>query len=92
MTGDPITWANVLNSTGPLGLALIVLVGLLTASVALNGFLVRFILKDERIPVSVWTKECESHAKDTEAVNAVSEAVKELVWTVRTLVSKLGGV
>jgi hypothetical protein len=91
MPTDPSLWAEVLNTTGPLGLALIVLVVLLASSVALNALLVRFILKDERIPKVVWIAETESHAKDAAAIDTMAEAVKELIWMMRALTTKLGG-
>ena len=94
MTADPTTWANVLSSAGANGLALIVMVVLLAAtfatSVTLVTLLIRFILKEERIPKSVWLEECKSHSDQMSSLAAMTSAVNELVWTVRAL-AKNGG-
>jgi hypothetical protein len=95
MTADPAAWASVLNSAGANGLALIVMTVLLAAtfaaSVTLVTLLIRSILKEERIPHSVWVQECQSHTEQMSALSAMASALNELVWTVRAL-AKNGGV
>ena len=91
MTADPGAWSNVLSSQGPVGLALIVLVAIIAAAVALITMLVRFLLKDQRIPTSVWVEECASHTRQETATTALTEAVKETTLTLKLLFMKGGG-
>jgi hypothetical protein len=85
MTPDPSAWSKVLETQGPLGLALIVLVAIIAAAVALITVLIRSILKDQRIPTSVWEEECKAHNAITSGLTALTEAVKETTFTLRLL-------
>jgi len=91
MTADPGAWSNVLSTQGPVGLALIVLVAIIAAAVALITMLVRFLLKDQRVPTSVWAEECASHSRQESAIASLTDAVKETTLTLRLLFTKGGG-
>jgi hypothetical protein len=83
--------ASVLQSTGPLGLALIVMVVLLFMAVGLITRLIIFILKDERIPKDVWVEECQSHATEMSAIGELTVAVRQVVWVLERVAPKSGG-
>lgn len=94
MTATPNVWAEVLNASGPTGLVLIVMVVLLaavfTTSAALITLLIRYILKEERIPQAVWVQECQSHASEMSSVDKLAAVIEKLVWVVDQVSRKVG--
>jgi hypothetical protein len=94
MVTTPSIWTEVLNSAGPAGLALIVMTVLLaavfTTSAALITLLIRYILKEERVPQAVWVQECQSHAAEMASVDKLATAIEKCVWVLEQVARKVG--
>lgn len=68
----------------------VLLAATFATSVTLVTLLIRYILKEERIPKSVWVEECKAHAEQESALATMTAALHELIWTVHAL-AKNGG-